>query len=67
MIRLFLIYNNCDEFNKTQLYIIKDNTLDTSNFKELNESEYLKTNENLKNTDNYEYSKSDYNMEIGLY
>ena len=59
MIRLFLIYNNCDEFNKTQLYIIKDNTLDTSNFKELNESEYLRTNDVLKNTDDYEYSKSE--------
>ena len=58
-IRLFLIYNNCDEFNKTQLYIIHDNNLETSNFKELNGSEYLKTNEILKNTDNYENSKSE--------
>ena len=59
MIRLFLISKDCDEFNKTQLYIIKDNALGTSNFKELNESEYLKTNDILKNTDNYEYSKSE--------
>ena len=59
-IRLFLIVDNCNEFNKTQLYVMKDKTLETSNFNEINESEYIiKTNEILKNTDNYEQSKSD--------
>ena len=59
-IRLFLIVDNCNEFNKTQLYVMKDKTLETSNFNEINKSEYIiKTNEILKNTDNYEQSKSD--------
>ena len=60
MIRLFLIMDNCDEFNKTQLYIKNENTLDISNINELNDSEYIiKTNEILKNTDNYEQPKSE--------
>jgi hypothetical protein len=60
MIRLFLILDNCDEFNKTQLYIMNENSLDTSNFNQLNKSEYLlETNEISKNSDNYEQSKSE--------
>ena len=60
MIRLFLVLDNCDEFNKTQLYIMNENTLDISNINELNESEYIiKTIDILKNTDNYEQSKSE--------
>ena len=60
MIRLFLVLDNCDEFNKTQLFIMNKNTLDISNINELNESEYIiKTNDVLKNTDNYEQSKSE--------
>ena len=39
---------------------MKDKTLETSNFNEINKSEYIiKTNEILKNTDNYEQLKSD--------
>ena len=60
MIRLFLIMDNCDEFNKTQLYIMNENSLDTSNFNQINNPEYLlETNEISKNSDNYEQSKSE--------
>ena len=59
-IRLFLIVENCDEFNKTQIYIAKENGLDTSNFNELKESEYIiKSNKILQNTDNSEQSESE--------
>lgn len=59
-IRLFLILDDCSDFNETQLYIKKENTLDTFNIKELNGSEYIiRTNENLQDTDNYEQSKSE--------
>ena len=59
-IRSFLIVDNCDEFNKTQLYIKKEKVLDTSNLNELKESEYIiNTNKFLQNTNNFEQSETE--------
>ena len=64
MIRLFLVLDNCDEFNKTELYITKEHSLETSNLKE---PEYIiKTNEILKKTDNYEQTKSEQLQNISI-